>query len=142
MSDPRELRHFPGTQQTIEIVLDGAATEGALALMRLTMPPGAGAPRHRHLREAETMVVLEGELLTDVDGSERVLGRGEAIHLPRESLHSFRSDEGAVVDVIATPAGLEEFFRTVCPLDRDAHGPDEDVVRAALERAGLDFSGT
>ena len=39
-----ELRHFLGTEQTIEIVLDGDATGGELALMTLRMPAGAGVP--------------------------------------------------------------------------------------------------
>jgi quercetin dioxygenase-like cupin family protein len=136
-----ELRHFPGSAQTVEITLDGQDTDGALALMRLTMPPGAGAPRHRHRREAETLVVLEGNLWVELEGVERTLRPGEAIFLPRASLHAFRSEGGAVVEVVTTPAGLEDFFRVACPLDADAPPPPEEDVRAALESAGLDFSG-
>jgi quercetin dioxygenase-like cupin family protein len=137
-----ELRHFPGTDQTIEILLDGDATGGAVSLMRLRMPPGAGAPRHRHTREAETLLVTEGELWVELEGAERTLGAGEAIFLPLGSLHAFRSDAGAVVEVVATPAGLEELFRVVCTLERTSPPPAEEDVRSALERAGLDFSGT
>jgi quercetin dioxygenase-like cupin family protein len=136
-----ELRFFPGSEQTIEILLDASQTDGALSLLRLRMPPGAGAPRHRHTLEAETLVVASGELLVELEGEERVLGAGEAIHLPVGSLHAFRSDPGAVVDVVATPAGLEEFFRVVCTAEPDGPPPAEDDVRAAFERAGLDFSG-
>ena len=136
-----ELRYFPGTEQTIEILLDGSRTDGALSLMRLRLPPGAGAPRHRHRLEAETLLVVSGELWVELEGQERVLPEGEAIHLPVGSLHAFRSDPGAVVDVIATPAGLEEFFRVVCTTERDGPPPAEDEVRAAFERAELDFSG-
>lgn len=136
-----ELRYFPGTEQTVQIVLGGEATGGALSLMRLRMPAGASAPRHRHTREAETLLVTTGELWVELEGVERTLGAGEAVFLPQGSLHAFRSDTGAVVEVVATPAGLEEFFRVVCPLDRDAPPPADDKVRAALERSGLDFSG-
>ena len=136
-----ELRYFPGSEQTVEIVLDGAATGGALSLMRLRMPPGAGAPLHRHSREDETLIVSEGALWVELEGSERTLGAGEAVFLPRGSLHAFRSDAGAVVAVIASPAGLEDFFRVVCPLGPDDPPPADDDVRAALDRAGLDFSG-
>ncbi len=136
-----ELRYFPGTEQTIEILLDGAATGGVLSLMRLRMPPGAGAPRHRHTREAETLLVVDGELRVELDAVERTLRGGEAVFLPQSSLHAFHSDARATVDVVATPAGLEEFFRVVCPLEPDAPPPAEDEARTALERAGLDFSG-
>jgi quercetin dioxygenase-like cupin family protein len=136
-----ELRYFPGSEQTIEILLDAARTDGTLGLMRLRMPPGAGAPRHRHRVESETLVVRSGELWVDLEGEERVLVEGDAIHLPRGSLHAFRSDPGAVVDVVATPAGLEEFFRVACPLEPGDVPPAEDEVREALERCGLDFSG-
>ena len=136
-----ELRHFPGSAQTIEIVLDASATGGALALMTLHMPPGAGAPPHRHTKEAETLLVREGELLVELEGEERVLGSGTAVFLPQGSLHRLHSDGGAVVDVVAAPAGLEEFFRAVCSEDPGAPPPPDEVVRAALERGGLDFSG-
>ena len=53
-----EVRHFPGSTQTIEVVLDGAATGGELALMTLRMPPGAGSPLHRHTLETEAPVEL------------------------------------------------------------------------------------
>ncbi|HZG35433.1 MAG TPA: cupin domain-containing protein [Gaiellaceae bacterium] len=137
-----ELRHFPGSDQTIEIVFDGDATGGALALLTLRMPPGAGAPPHRHHRETETLLVREGELTVAIGGEERMLGPGEAAFLPQGSLHGFRSDGGAVVDVIAVPAGLERFFRVLCSQDPDAPPPSDDDVREAVERAGLDFSGS
>ena len=137
-----ELRHFPGSEQTIEIVLDGAATGGELALMTLRMPPGAGSPLHRHAHESETLVVREGTLSVVREGERLELGPGEAVHLPRGVLHSFVSDRGAVVEVLALPAGLEDFFRVICALAPDAPPPAAAEVAAAVERHGLDFSGT
>jgi quercetin dioxygenase-like cupin family protein len=137
-----ELRYFAGSPQTIEIVLDGAATGGELALMTLRMPPGSGSPLHRHTLESETLVVREGSLAVELEGEGRQLGPGGAVHLPRGALHSFATEAGAVVDVLAVPAGLEEFFRAICALEPGAPPPDQAVVAAALERHGLDFSGT
>ena len=136
-----ELRHFPGSGQTIEILLDAEATGGELALMTLRMPPGAGAPPHRHTLESETLLVREGTLAVELEAARRDLGAGEAVHLPRGVLHSFLSEGGAVVDVLALPAGLEGFFRAICPLEPDAPPPEPADVVAALERHGLDFSG-
>jgi quercetin dioxygenase-like cupin family protein len=137
-----ERRHFPGSEQTIEIVLDGAATGGELALMTLRMPAAAGSPLHRHTQESETLVLRDGSLEVVVAGARRELRPGEAVHLARGVLHSFRSEGGAVLDVLVVPAGLEEFFRAICPLHRDAPPPDPAVVAEALGRHGLDFSGT
>jgi quercetin dioxygenase-like cupin family protein len=137
-----EVRHFPGSTQTIEIVLDGAATGGELALMTLRMPPGAGSPLHRHTLETETLVVRDGLLAVEIEGEHRELGPGGAMYLRRGVLHSFVSEGGAVVDVLVVPAGLEEFFRTICTLEPDAAPADPGVIAAAVERHGLDFSGT
>jgi len=137
-----EVRHFLGTGQTIEIVLDGADTGGELALMILRMPPGAGAPPHRHTLESETLVVREGTLAVLLEGEHRLLAAGEAVHLPRGALHSFESEPGAVVDVLAVPAGLEGFFRAIWLARVDAPAPDPAEIAAALERHGHDFSGT
>jgi quercetin dioxygenase-like cupin family protein len=137
-----EVRHFPGSAQTVEIVVDGAATSGELALMTLRMPPGAGAPLHRHALETETLVVREGALTVEIEGDRRELGPGGVVHVRLGALHAFVSETGAVVDVVVVPAGLEEFFRTICPLEPDASPPDPALVAAAAERHGLDFSGT
>ena len=137
-----ELLYFLGSEQTIEIVLDAAATNGEFALMTLRMPSGSGAPPHRHTRESETFVVREGTLEVELEGEPRLLGAGEAIFLPAGVLHSFASPSGSVVDVLVVPAGLEEFFRVACTTAPGAPPPDEADVAAALVRHGLDFSGT
>ena len=137
-----ELLHFPGSTQTVEIVLDSAATAGELALMTLRIPPGAGAPPHRHTLESETLVVREGTLTVELEGERRELAADEAVHLPRGVLHAFVSAGGGVVDVLVVPAGLEDFFRTICGREPDPPPPDQAVLAAALERHGLDFSGT
>ena len=137
-----ELLYFAGSGQTIEVVLDGAATRGELALLRLRLPAGAGSPLHRHSLESETLLVREGSLAVEVEGERRELGPGDAVSLARGVLHAFGSETGAVVDVIAVPAGLEAFFRAICVAEPDATPPDGAVVTAALERHGLDFSGT
>jgi quercetin dioxygenase-like cupin family protein len=136
-----EVLHFAGSEQTVEIVLDGAATGGALALMTLRVPAGAGAPFHRHTRESETLLVRAGSLTVEAEGARRELGPGEAVFLERGVLHAFSAAEPAVVDVIAAPAGLEDFFRAVCVRDPADPPPGDAVVAAALERHGLDFSG-
>ena len=115
-----------GTKVTV--LVDAAASGGAVTVLELELQPGARAGPHRHTREDETIVVFAGEL--SVDG--RTLGAGEAVFLARGVRHSFANDGDVPMraHVVCTPAGLEEFFRAI------AAGDDPDQ---AGRRAGLEF---
>ena len=51
-----------------EILLPHDATGGALSIVQVTEPPGAGAPLHVHHHDDETFVVLEGAVTFEVGG--------------------------------------------------------------------------
>ena len=44
-------------------------------------------PRHHHPEQDERFVVLEGELTFELDGTPHVVGAGEDIEVPRETVH-------------------------------------------------------
>jgi quercetin dioxygenase-like cupin family protein len=116
-----------GTRSTIR--LSGAATEGRLAVLEETLPPGPGPPLHSH-PEGETFHVLEGELLlwelapgvvtaplsawpADLVGAARPCGPGSWHFVPGGAPHTYSVvGDGARILVISTPAGLEEWTRT------------------------------
>lgn len=115
----------------IEIALDAETSGGELTIFSLRFGPGERSARHRHSRELETFLVLEGDLTVTTAEGETLLGPGDAGVLPRDTSHSFASGQsGARFLIITTPGGLETFFR-----DIDAGVPPSH----AAEKAGLTF---
>jgi quercetin dioxygenase-like cupin family protein len=115
-----------GTRSTIR--LSGAATEGQLAVLEETLPPGPGPPLHSH-PEGETFHVLEGELLLwqlapgeltaplsswppELVGAAQRCGPGSTHFVPGGAPHTYSVvSGGARILVISTPAGLELWTR-------------------------------
>ena len=62
---------IPVFGELIEIVVPSDTTYYTVCIGVQTSPPGGGPPPHRHLREEETFIVLEGdyEFLTAHNGS-------------------------------------------------------------------------
>ncbi|HVM29647.1 MAG TPA: cupin domain-containing protein [Candidatus Limnocylindrales bacterium] len=114
-----------------EILLDAETSGGELSIFSLSLPAGERSATHRHTRELETFVVMEGELAITTPEGETLLGPGDAAVLPRDVTHAFAAGQsGARFLIITTPAGLEAFFREI-----DAGVPPE----RAAENAGLAF---
>ena len=116
-----------------QIKLTGADTGGRFAMFEFFVPPGGGPPAHVHTREDEAFYVLEGEITFTVAGGEFVVPAGGFVHAPRDVPHRFTNatDKPARAIVIATPAGLEDFFLEIGRPWDDAYrapgppGPDE-----------------
>jgi quercetin dioxygenase-like cupin family protein len=73
----------------ITVLADAAQVGGAFEVFTVTGPRDSGPPPHAH-DWAEAYLVLDGEVLVSVDGSERVLGAGAFGVTPAEALHSYR----------------------------------------------------
>jgi quercetin dioxygenase-like cupin family protein len=115
-----------GTRSTIR--LSGEATQGQLAVLEETLPPGPGPPLHSH-PEGETFHVLEGELLlwnlspgavtaplgswpAELIDAARRCAPGSTHFVPGGAPHTYSVvSEGARILVISTPAGLELWTR-------------------------------
>jgi quercetin dioxygenase-like cupin family protein len=99
---------------TISILAGGEDTGGAFAMWEGTQRPGSEPPLHIREREDETFYILEGEVAVMVDGNVHGLTTGDTIFLPRGLPHTFRIKSSvAKVITIATPAGFEQWFRTL-----------------------------
>jgi quercetin dioxygenase-like cupin family protein len=91
--------------------LTGQDTAGSLALIEHLGRRGTGTPLHRHAREAETFIVLDGDLDGWSDDDHTVVTAGDTLHLPAGTEHAFRvRSETARFLVLITPAGFEQFF--------------------------------
>jgi quercetin dioxygenase-like cupin family protein len=130
---------MPGGVRT-EIHLTGEDTGGAFCLLVDDPPVGWSLPAHRHLSEAGTIHIVEGDFVMELDGERSRLSAGESIHVPRGVIHS-----GANVGehpgrrvVLFSPAGMERFFQEVGvpTADREV---DLGAALASAVRYGWEF---
>lgn len=113
----------------------GDDTGGRLTIVLVTFPPGTEFLMHKHSREDEAFLVLEGELtLRDADNAhDFVAGPGQMVWAPRDHKHTYAatSDVPARVVVVMSPgSGLEGVFRDNV---HTSLATEADVVRFAEE---------
>jgi quercetin dioxygenase-like cupin family protein len=105
--------------------------------------PFGGPPPHVHHLEEEQFYVLEGELAFSVGEQTFQVKGGDFVHIPRETVHSFKN--GPTMSrllVTFSPAGIEGFFREVGEpvIDQSTSSPlvtEETIARLfAAEAAG------
>jgi uncharacterized RmlC-like cupin family protein len=103
---------MPGGVRT-EIHLGSQDTGDAFCLLVDHPPPvGWSLPAHRHRNEAETIHIVEGDFVMELDGERSPLSAGETIHVPPGVIHSSANvgeHPGRRV-VLFSPAGMERFF--------------------------------
>lgn len=87
-----------------------ADTTGAFLLFEMSMDVGKATPLHTH-PTAETLVVVEGELLVHLDGAEHVVRPGGVAVAPAGVPHAFLVSSGpARVLCLHTPGTCEAFY--------------------------------
>ena len=113
-------------------------TEGAFVLFEDRMVRGKTTPLHVHPREDETFIILQGEILVHVEGTEHRVGPGGVAVVPRGARHAFLViSEVARVLMLKAPGSGWAFFREVsepASAETDPGRTDWDRLRAAAER--------
>jgi quercetin dioxygenase-like cupin family protein len=89
-------------------VVSGADTEGRLSVIESDWLPGFTAPVHYHKKHSETFYIFSGKVEWTVNGETRVLGAGDAVHIPANTVHSAKVLEKIHTLWISDPGGLEE----------------------------------
>ncbi|WP_183095373.1 cupin domain-containing protein [Nocardioides stalactiti] len=133
-------------------LVDSKAWGGGMAVVEHLLAPHAiAAPVHRHTKEDEFSMILEGRVWFWAAGEEHVAEVGDLVFKPRGEWHTFwnAADEPARMLELISPGGLEEAFKIIgtateeidlgpliepfgCEADMDATGP-------IIERYGLTF---
>ncbi len=108
-----EGRHseFPG--EAFVSKLGAVDTGGVLAVATGTRAPGAGTPKHRHMKSGEFWFILEGTVTIEIDDEEYTLGAGDIAYAPPGAAHRITNMTDRPVKTLAlyTPAGPEATFR-------------------------------
>src|SRR4051794_27950153 len=87
-------------------------TGGAFFVFEDVMAGGKCTPLHRHPEADETVFVLEGEILVQIDGEQTRVGTGGMTYVPRGIAHAVLvlSDEARILNM-QSPATGEAFYR-------------------------------
>lgn len=124
-------------------------TAGAVAVIELLAPRGAGSPLHVHSREDEWFYVIEGQLTFWVGGETIVAPAGSFVFGPKGIQHTFVVDsEQARFLLVTEPAGFEQFMRaTGEPAERleipppATEPPDVAALTAVAAEYGIEIVG-
>jgi mannose-6-phosphate isomerase-like protein (cupin superfamily) len=134
MSDARGylLAAGEGLEGDPALKASSRSTLGSLTLIE--SDTDGGAPWHVHEREDEAMYVLEGRIVVHCGDDEFRAGPRDFVYMPRGVPHDWDVEgDRALVLILATPAGLEEFL-----VDFHAAADWEERDRVAA-RFGLTF---
>jgi quercetin dioxygenase-like cupin family protein len=119
-SSQNQFKHVPagtgpaycGPGDRITFLITGAETHGAFFMAEVCVAPGGGPAPHVHSREDESFYLQQGTLTLQLGDKPLQASAGDFIHIPRGTVHSFKNVgvENAKMLMVATPAGLENFF--------------------------------
>ena len=106
--------------------LTGEQTGGKYTMFTNVTQPGCGPPPHRHDREDEWFLVLEGRAEFFKDGVWTEVPVGTSVFMERGTVHTFRNiGDTPLKQVIHTsPSGFETFFSRCAGEFNKAGGPD------------------
>ena len=140
MSNEQTPRTLSVVGDQVRILLGGAQTGGAFAMVEDVIPPGGGPPPHVHQHEDEGFVVLEGEVEFLVGDRWVRAAPGASFFGKRGTTHTFRNAGTTPSRVVVTiaPAGFEQFFVDVDRLSASGP-PTPDQLVALGKRYGLEF---
>lgn len=116
-------------------LVTGAESGGSYFTLLANVQPNAGPPPHIHHLEEEQFYVLEGELTFYVGDQTFQVKAGDFVHIPRETVHSFKNGETpSRLLVTFSPAGIEGFFREVGEPVKDRFASPPPVTEKTIAR--------
>jgi quercetin dioxygenase-like cupin family protein len=117
----------------------------SFSLAEQLLPKGSAPPVHRHTREDEAWIVLDGEVTFFLDDEQHTAGPGTYVFGPRGRAHTHRVDsDTAHLAILLLPGTCEAFFHatgrpapspTLPPPER----PELDRLLAGMRNHGIEF---
>lgn len=128
----------------VRFLITGDDASGSVALFELTVPSmqRLAAPAHSHDHYEETIYGIEGVLTWTVAGKRIDVGPGQALCIPRGTVHRFDNHGSQDVKALCaiTPAAIgPQYFRDSAAVINAAAGGPPDRVKMAeiMRRHGL-----
>ena len=114
----------------IFVKTSGLLTEGRASMVEDTLKPGFHLARHYHKKMTEIFYILEGELTLIFDDEIVVVTPGTTINIPPNVWHEAKSENGARMLSIFSPAGFEDYLAEMKTLTNEQFA--DDIFMAAL----------
>ena len=111
----------------------GDLAEGRVSMVEDTMKPGFHLGRHHHKKMTEIFYILEGELTLIFDDEAVVAPAGTTINVPPNVWHEAKSENGAKMLTVFSPAGFEDYLARLKTLT-DEQFTDEAFMQALNEK--------
>lgn len=127
----------------MRFLLTGSESNGSVAAAELSVRAGQRlmAPAHSHNHYEETIYGLEGVITWTVDGNPIDVGPGQALCIPRGSVHRFDNNTSGDARALCllTPAAIgPQYFREVAAVANASAGPpDKARLAEIMLRHGL-----
>lgn len=102
----------------IEVLISSESSNNTCCVFVETTPPGAGPPPHKHLREEEIFMALEGRYEFYHDSAWVPLEIGSPRLSLRGTYHAFRNvgDAPGRIMLMTNGGGIDEYFRAISNL--------------------------
>ncbi len=115
----------------VKTVVDLA--EGRVSMVEDTLKPGFHLGRHYHKQMVEIFYILEGEVTLIFDDKTVVATAGTTVNVPPNVWHEAKSENGAKMLSIFSPAGFEDYLAELKTLT-DEQFADEALMQAISEK--------
>lgn len=143
---PREGLDAPLSYLGTVHKVPAAVLAGRIAIVEHTLPPRRlAAPLHRHTREDELSVVLEGRMGALLGDDHVEADAGSYVLKPRDQWHTFwNAGETPLRFIeIILPGGFDGYFERLSPMLQASGGADPAAIGALADEYGIafDFEG-
>ncbi|EZP49980.1 cupin domain-containing protein [Sphingomonas sp. RIT328] len=133
-----ERRRFAVGGDLYGLIATRRHTGGRFTIYETVTPPGHGAMPHRHSKESESFLMLDGVLTVRSGDRALELRAGDFVTFPEGCTYGFRNETDAPVRFITflIPGGLEDFLVEVGhPVDHAAtgHAPSPESIEAMVD---------
>lgn len=124
---------YDWTNDHIYVKTVGAFSDGRVSLVEDTLKPGFHLARHYHKKMTEVFYILEGEMTVIFDDETVVATAGTTINVPPNVWHEAKSEHGAKMLSLFSPAGFEDYLAEMATLS-DEQFADAPFMQSLAEK--------
>ena len=142
LHEPANGRNFLVWGDRYSFKTTASESNGAHALLEMTVNPGSGTPPHIHHAEDEMFYIVEGELSLWCGDQKTVAKPGAYVAVPKGTVHRWANESNAPAKslVFLVPGGFDEFLMKIgTPMtdpEQTGSPPTQEDIDFAMSIAG------